>query len=124
MHETLIEDGVVREPAALAAEFATRKYAADIVEALNQLEPDSAAKTLALLPPERAIEVLDEPELNDPAGLITRIPEDQAKAVLNGLSADRATDIFQQLPAEDRTGCSPCSRRRIARRSKGCCIIR
>lgn len=103
MQETLIEDGVVREPAALAAEFATRKYAADIVEALNQLEPDSAAKTLALLPPERAIEVLDEPELNDPAGLITRIPEDQAKAVLNGLSADRATDIFQQLPAEDRT---------------------
>jgi magnesium transporter len=103
MQDTLMEDGVVREPAALAAELATRKYAADIVEALNQLEPESAAKTLALLPPERAIEVLDEPDLNDPAGLITQIPEEQAKAILNGLSADRATDIFQQLPADDRT---------------------
>jgi magnesium transporter len=103
MQETLIEDGAVREPAALAAELSAKKYAADIVEALNQLEPESAAKTLALLPPERAIEVLDEPDLNDPAGLITQIPEDQAKAVLNGLSADRATDIFQQLSAEDRT---------------------
>jgi magnesium transporter len=103
MQETLIEDGAVREPAALAAEFATGKHAADIVEALNQLEPESAAKTLALLPPERAIEVLDEPDLNDPAGLITQIPEERAKALLNGLSADRATDIFQQLSPDDRT---------------------
>lgn len=103
MHETLIEDGAVRDPAAMAAELATKKYAADIVEVLNQLEPESAAKTLALLPPERAVEVFDEQELNDPAGLITLIPEDLAKSVLNGLSADRATDIFQQLPTADRT---------------------
>src|SRR5690606_37277174 len=49
-----------------------------------------------------AIEALDEPEINDPAGIVTELPEEQAKAVLNGISADRATDIVQQLLPADR----------------------
>jgi magnesium transporter len=66
------------------------------------MEPHDAAAALALLPAERAIEIFDEQELDNPAGLIVEIPEEQAKTVLNGLSADRATDIFQQLPPADR----------------------
>ncbi len=103
MQETLLSDDAVRDPAAIAAQLAAKKYAADIVEALNQLEPQDAASVLGRLPAERAVELFEEQELNDPAGLITQIPEEQAKAVLNGLSADRATDIFQQLPPVDRT---------------------
>lgn len=103
MQETLFPDETLRDPALIAAELAAKKYPADIVEALNQLEPQDAAAAVALLPAERAVEIFEEQELNDPAGLITALTEDQAKAVLNGLSADRATDIFQQLPAADRT---------------------
>jgi magnesium transporter len=103
MQKTLLSDDAVRDPAAIAAQLAAKKYAADIVEALNQLDPQDAASVLARLPAERAVELFEEQELNDPAGLITQIPEEQAKAVLNGLSADRATDIFQQLPPADRT---------------------
>jgi magnesium transporter len=103
MEETIIREETARDPALLAADLTARKHPADIAEVLNQLEPDDAAAAIALLPAERVIEILDEPDLNDPAGLITRIPEAQAQTVLNGLAADRATDIFQQLPADDRT---------------------
>lgn len=102
MEDTFTEDGLPRDPAAIAAELAARKHPADIAEALNQMEPHDAAAALALLPAERAIEIFDEQELDNPAGLIVEIPEEQAKTVLNGLSADRATDIFQQLPPADR----------------------
>jgi magnesium transporter len=103
MQEMLFPDDAVRDPAAIAAQLAAKKYAADIVEALNRLEPHEAASVLARLPADRAVELFEEQELDDPAGLITEIPEEQSKAVLNGLSADRATDIFQQLPPADRT---------------------
>ena len=102
MQETLFPDETLRDPALIAAELAAKKYPADIVEALNQLEPQDAAAAVALLPAERAVEIFEEQELNDPAGLITALTEDRAKAVLNGLSADRATDIFQQLLPADR----------------------
>jgi magnesium transporter len=102
MQENLFPDETVRDPAAIAAQLAARKYAADVVEGLNQLEPHEAASVLAHLPAERAVELFEEQELNDPAGLIAEIPEEQAKAVLNGLPADRATDILQQLSSTSR----------------------
>ncbi|HXY89565.1 MAG TPA: magnesium transporter [Xanthobacteraceae bacterium] len=96
--DLLQSDDPARDPAQLAAELARKKYPADLVEALNGLAQDEAAAVLAHLPFDRIIEIFDEPELNDPAGLIRALPEQQAKVLLSGLSADRATDIFQQLP--------------------------
>jgi magnesium transporter len=103
MQDNSTTPGVTRYPASIAARLAVKKHPADIVEALNQYEPEEAAAILAELPIERAVEIFDEQELNDPASLITALPENCAKTVLNGLSADRATDIVQQLPAPDRT---------------------
>src|ERR1700719_512845 len=91
-------DDAARDPEGLAVELARKKYPADIVEALNKLELEEAAAVLAHLPFDRVVEVFDEQELNDPAGLIMALPEEQAKVVLSGLSADRATDIFQLFP--------------------------
>jgi len=102
MQDTFTDDEAARDPLRIAADLAAKKHPADIVEALNQLELPEAAHVVALLPAERAIEIFEEQELNDPAGLIVDIPEEQAKAVLNGLSADRATDIIQQLPPAGR----------------------
>ena len=99
MEQNLLQaDDAGRDPAELAAELARKKYPADIVEALNKLDVEEAAAVLAHLPFDRMVEVFDEPELNDPAGLMMALPEEQAKVVLSSLSADRATDIFQLLP--------------------------
>jgi magnesium transporter len=53
---------------------------------------------MAHLPFDRVVEIFDEQELNDPAGLIRALPEKQAMAVFYDLPADRATDILQLLP--------------------------
>ncbi len=103
MEDNLVPNETVRYPASIAERLAIKKHPADIVEALNQYEPEEAAAILAHLPIERTVEIFDEQELNDPATLIKALPQDCAKTVLNGLSADRATDIFQQLPPADRT---------------------
>jgi magnesium transporter len=99
MDQNLLQaQDAARDPERLAADLARKKYPADIVEALNKLELEEAAAVLAHLPFDRVVEIFDEQELNDPAGLIMALPEEQAKVVLTGLSADRATDIFQLLP--------------------------
>jgi magnesium transporter len=103
MEDTLLQtDEAVRDPAQLAAELARKERAADIVEALNERETEDAARVLAHFPLERLVEVFDERELKDPEGLIGALPDEKGKAILSGLPADRATDIFQKLPEEAR----------------------
>src|SRR5271169_613756 len=99
MEQNLLQmDDAAHDPERLAIELARKKYPADIVEALNKLDLEEAAAVLAHLPFDRVVEIFDEQELNDPAGLMMALPEEQAKVVLTSLSADRATDIFQLLP--------------------------
>src|ERR1017187_1204329 len=99
MEQSLLQaDDIARDLERLAAELARKKSPADIVEALNKLELEEAAAVLAHLPFDRVVEIFDEQELNDPAGLIMALPEKQAMAVLYDLPADRATDILQRLP--------------------------
>jgi hypothetical protein len=50
------------------------EHAADIVEALNDLTPDIAAAVLLGLPSERAVEVLDQPGLNNGPEIVARLP--------------------------------------------------
>ena len=71
-------------PASLAASMIDER-APDIVEALNDMPPELAVAVLLHLPPDRAIEVLDQPGL-----------EREAK-LLAGVSADRLADIFHQV---------------------------
>jgi magnesium transporter len=91
-------DDTTSDPAELATNLAHEKHPADIVEALNKLELEEAAAVLAHLPFDRVVEIFDEQELNDPAGLIRALPEKQATCVFYDLPADRATDILQLLP--------------------------
>ncbi len=70
---------------------------ADIVETLNALSPDEAAAVLLHLPIDRAIDVLDEPDLNDEAEIVPLLPRDRAAALLSGMSADRLADIFPEF---------------------------
>jgi magnesium transporter len=83
-----------------AADLAAKvvnEHVADIVEALNEYPDETAAEVLALLPLERATDVLDQPGLESAADIVKLLPEDRAAALLEAMSADRRADIFRQL---------------------------
>ncbi len=83
-------------PAEIAAALAN-EHVADIAEALNTHSDEIAAEILGLLPTERAVEVLDQPGLENPAELIKFLPGDKAARLLEGMSADRRADVFRLL---------------------------
>jgi magnesium transporter len=83
-------------PAFLAASMIEER-AADIVQALNDMPPELAVAVLLHLPPDRAIEVLDQPGLEREPELITVMPRTVAAKLLAGVSADRLADIFRQV---------------------------
>jgi magnesium transporter len=83
-------------PAFLAASMIEER-APDIVEALNDMPPELAVAVLLHLPPDRAIEVLDQPGLEREPELVTLMPRAAAANLLAGVSADRVADIFHQV---------------------------
>src|SRR5882757_9611326 len=95
-----------------------QERAPDIIEALNARDPEAAAGIVRRLPPEKAIEVLDQPGLDSETEIIAALPAGMAIALLAGVSADRAADIFKQLQEPLRstllTGLSPETRTTIS----------
>ncbi|SEQ03253.1 magnesium transporter [Faunimonas pinastri] len=90
----LIEDNL--DPATLAAEL-THEHVADIAEALNEQEPETASEVIALLPLEQAVDVMDQPELDLSAEFVAALPAERVLALLSGMSADRAATLFREL---------------------------
>jgi magnesium transporter len=88
--------GDMANPAFLAASMLEER-APDIVEALNDMPPELAVAVLLHLPPDRAIEVLDQPGLEREPELVTLMPRAAAASLLAGVSADRVADIFLQV---------------------------
>jgi magnesium transporter len=86
----------VTSPADLAAKLSNER-AADIVEALNRLDAETAAAVILHLPTERAVEVLDLPGLDGVAEIVRLLPAERAVPLLIGMSRDRTTDVFRQL---------------------------
>jgi magnesium transporter len=70
---------------------------ADAAEALNGLDRAVAACVLEAMPVSAAIQILNEPHLDEPAKLIELMPVDCAPAILTGLHPDRRADIFREL---------------------------
>src|SRR5260370_22016260 len=83
-------------PAFLAASMIEER-APDIVEALNDMPSELAVAVLLHLPPDRAIEVLDQPGLEREPELVTLMPREADAKLLAGVSADRLADIFLEL---------------------------
>jgi magnesium transporter len=84
------------DPAFLAASMLDER-APDIVEAVNDMDPELAAAVLLRLPPDLAIEVLDQPGLDREPELVMLMPREAAAKLLAGVSADRVADIFHQV---------------------------
>jgi magnesium transporter len=83
-------------PAFLAASMIEER-APDIVEAFNDMPSELAVAVLLHLPPDRAIEVLDQPGLEREPGLVALMPREAAAKLLAGVSADCLADIFRQV---------------------------
>lgn len=76
---------------------------ADIVAHLNEEDVESAAAVIAHLPLERAVDVLDRPELAEGGEILLELPGKMAGRILKGMSADRAADTLRQLDGYDRS---------------------
>jgi len=102
-------------PASLAASMIDER-APDIVEALNDTPPELAVAVLLHLPPDRAIEVLDQPGLEREPELVTLMPREAAARLLAGVSADRVADIFHSTSS--RPGSGSVEKRRLSDSTK------
>lgn len=73
------------------------EHIADIVETLNDQDADTAAAVLLALPFERAVEVLDQPEFMAAPAVLALLPDERASAFLGAMSADRVTDLVDEV---------------------------
>jgi magnesium transporter len=90
------------DPAELMEALAGMR-AADVAEALRDLPPDAAAKVMAALPFDLAVQVFDEPELSYVRSAIVQKMDDAAAiALIEAMSADQQAELFRELPEADR----------------------
>jgi magnesium transporter len=94
------------DPAALAGAL-TDSRDPDVAEALNSLDPASAARVLSALPFAFAVSVLDQPAFDHRARIFEHLPPTTAIAMINAMSADRQADLFHDLPEPHRTRLLP-----------------
>src|SRR6266850_2473783 len=77
--------------------------APDIAEALRDLPPEAAAKVMAALPFDLAVQVFDEPELtHERAEIVRKMDEKKAALLIDAMSSDQQADLFRELPEVDR----------------------
>ena len=70
----------------------------DIAEALRDLEPQAAAKVLAALPFDLAVQIFDEPELvQHRAAIVANMPDREAADLVDAMSGDQQADLFREL---------------------------
>src|SRR6478672_3305557 len=90
------------DPTDLAEALATMR-AADVAEALRDLHPDAAAKVMAALPFDLAVQVFDEPELEGHrVGIIQQMGEKTAAPLIDAMSSDQQADLFRELTESER----------------------
>ena len=75
---------------------------ADVAEALNQLPVAGAARVVAALPFELAVQLLDEPELDRRGDIFELLDEERAIPLIEALSSDQQVDLFRTLKEADR----------------------
>src|SRR2546423_3370271 len=77
--------------------------APDIAEALKELPPEAAAKVMASLPFDLAVQVFDEPELTRHRCAITqKIEPRKVGPLIEAMAADQQAGLFREVPSEDR----------------------
>lgn len=90
------------DPAELAGMLASMR-SADVADRLSELPPEAAARIVAALPFDLAVQVLDEPELEHRHVIIQRTDESVAGALIEAMSADQQADLFRRIAEPERT---------------------
>lgn len=75
---------------------------ADVAEALNQLPVAGAARVVAALPFDLAVQLLDEPELDRRGDIFELLDESRAIPLIEALASDQQVDLFRTLKDADR----------------------
>ncbi|MFK4824411.1 magnesium transporter [Paenochrobactrum sp. BZR 588] len=94
-------------PAAVIVQKIETMRTADAVEVVNELDLDDAVQVVSQLSHDHAVRLLDQPELNEAAPIIAMLPPALASLLLDAMSADRATDVFQALNEPERNHLFP-----------------
>ncbi len=76
---------------------------ADVAEALNQLPVEAAARVVAALPFDLAVQLLDEPELDRRGDIFELLDEKRAIPLVEAISPDQQVELFRALKKGDRT---------------------
>lgn len=92
---------VSADPAELAETVAPLR-GADLVETLNHMPPDGAAKVLANLPFDMAVDVLNQPQLEHRHAMVQRMDRTVAGALISSMSPDRRVELLRELPVNKR----------------------
>ncbi|HET7241521.1 MAG TPA: magnesium transporter [Gemmatimonadales bacterium] len=74
----------------------------DVAEALNQLPVAGAARVVAALPFDLAVQLLDEPELDRRSDIFELLDESRAIPLIEALASDQQVDLFRTLKEADR----------------------
>jgi magnesium transporter len=75
----------------------------DVAQALRDLEPAAAARLLAALPFDLAVQIFDEPELvQHRAAIVARMGDRDAADLVDAMSADQQADLFRELEPANR----------------------
>ncbi len=88
-------------PAELARVVAPLR-AADVAVLLNQLPPARAARVIANLPFDFAVDVMDEPELDRRQAIVQAMDRGVAGALVTAMASDQRADLLRELPAQRR----------------------
>lgn len=90
------------DPQELAETVASMR-AADVAEALGRLRVGAAAKVVAALPFDLAVQVLEEPESRqDRAEILAAMPDETAGALIDAMSPDEQADLLRGLDRDER----------------------
>lgn len=76
---------------------------AERVEAVNALNAADAARILSRMPQERAVNMLDRPELRNASTILALLSAEDATRLLHGMSNDRVADVLLEMDVDTRS---------------------
>ena len=88
--------------AAELAQYLPKIHNADAIDLLNDCDIDKITEVIKQLDSEYAVQLFDKPELLDRNIILTKLPDDKAIAILNEMSADQASDVYQAMDERTR----------------------
>jgi magnesium transporter len=85
------------------AELLSALQVADIADLLDELPPDAAARVVAAMPFDLAVQLFDEPGLERRSEIFHHLDERIAAPLLEGMSSDEQVALIREMDEDERT---------------------